>query len=337
MYFNGRFILNVADFAAQQGADFSQLVALSHLNAEALSNQECKVTPEVYNKVLEAALKMTGDPLLGLHIGQHMNLSAAGLVLQIAQTSQTVLEAMQYCCTFSNLACNALPLSLHEESDAYRVLLQPNPIWQNQCPQCVEQTIYGHLIFSIREFQSLTHSRFLPQKITLAFDVLEHHEALERAFRCAVIFNAEETALYFQKHHFSQKIKTSDYKLLQVLVEHAQRRTQELERSQQFHEKVQQSIVRLVQPTFPTVQQVAAHLNMSVRTFQRKLSREGYSYKGIIDQIRKDFAVKYLHDIHLTIAEIAYLLDYADASTFVRSFRRWFGQTPGEYRLGLSH
>ena len=34
----------------------------------------------------------------------------------------------------------------------------------------------------------------------------------------------------------------------------------------------------------------------------------------------------------VTLAEIAYLLGYADQSTFFRASHRWFDEAPGEYR-----
>jgi AraC-like DNA-binding protein len=37
----------------------------------------------------------------------------------------------------------------------------------------------------------------------------------------------------------------------------------------------------------------------------------------------------------LQISEIAYLLSYADASAFNRSFKRWTGKTPSEHRQAL--
>ena len=32
------------------------------------------------------------------------------------------------------------------------------------------------------------------------------------------------------------------------------------------------------------------------------------------------------------LGEVAYLLGHSDLSAFVRSFKRWTGTTPGEYR-----
>ena len=88
----------------------------------------------------------------------------------------------------------------------------------------------------------------------------------------------------------------------------------------------------MVKPQFPTVQQVADHLNVSVRTLQRKLKQEGFTFQEVMDQLRKDFAMDYLSRPELSVGEVAFLLSYAETSAFSRAFKRWTGMTPVEYR-----
>jgi AraC-like DNA-binding protein len=57
--------------------------------------------------------------------------------------------------------------------------------------------------------------------------------------------------------------------------------------------------------------------------------------QDLIDQERRDQAAKYLAEPGLQLSQIAGLLGYAEQSTLNRSVRRWFGQTPREYRAGL--
>jgi len=97
---------------------------------------------------------------------------------------------------------------------------------------------------------------------------------------------------------------------------------------------VKQVVVSLVDPAFPTIEQVAAHLNMSLRTLQRRLKTADSTYKQLLDDLRKDFALCYLRRPDLTIGEISYLLGYADNSVFTRSFKRWTGKSPQAYRGG---
>ncbi|MCP4755298.1 MAG: helix-turn-helix domain-containing protein [Proteobacteria bacterium] len=55
-------------------------------------------------------------------------------------------------------------------------------------------------------------------------------------------------------------------------------------------------------------------------------------YRKILDETSRRLAVSYLQDGELSIAEIAYLLGFSEPSAFHRSFKRWTGRTPTEYR-----
>ncbi|MDW7693527.1 AraC family transcriptional regulator ligand-binding domain-containing protein [Flammeovirgaceae bacterium SG7u.111] len=333
MHFNGRFVLNLAQFAAQQGADLEKLIALSGKPAKELYKEDCKLSAEEYNEVLKAAVEETNDELFGLHAGESLNLSAAGLIVQIAQTSQTVKQALEYCCEFANLGCSALPTLLSEEKDYFKLSLKPNPLWEKQAPISVIHTLYGYLAFTIREFQSLTFHKQTPKEIWLTFERPTNLAELERVLGTTSLkFGQKENALILSKRQVEEKVVTSDYELLKVLVNHAHDKQEKMHLENGFYEVVRRSVVNLIKPHFPTVEQVAGHLNLSVRTFQRKLKNEGYSYKKLIDELRKDFAIDYLANPELSIGDVAYLLSYADTSTFIRSFKRWTGKTPSEFR-----
>lgn len=68
---------------------------------------------------------------------------------------------------------------------------------------------------------------------------------------------------------------------------------------------------------------------------QRRLREEGLSFQEVLDDTRKDLAVRYLSKSVLSNAEVAYLLAYQDQSSFFRSFQRWTGTTPQKFRQSL--
>jgi len=76
----------------------------------------------------------------------------------------------------------------------------------------------------------------------------------------------------------------------------------------------------------------ARALGVSHRTFSRRLSEEGTSFRSILDDVRREFACALLQDRSSSIADIAFFLQYSEPAAFNRSFRRWTGRTPGEYR-----
>lgn len=82
----------------------------------------------------------------------------------------------------------------------------------------------------------------------------------------------------------------------------------------------------------PTQDVAASHFAMSVRTFIRKLKQEESSYQQLLDEVRKELVVWYLSNDDLSIEQVAYKVGYADTSNFSRVFRRWFDQTPSQFR-----
>ncbi|MEE9265906.1 MAG: helix-turn-helix transcriptional regulator, partial [Gammaproteobacteria bacterium] len=81
-----------------------------------------------------------------------------------------------------------------------------------------------------------------------------------------------------------------------------------------------------------TQNSVADALHMSLRTLQRRLNDEGTSYKGLLDETRRELAAHYMAETHRSINEITYLLGFSEPSNFSRAFRRWTGKSPSAYR-----
>lgn len=332
MTFRARFIANIIQFASQQGADRRILLQLADKTLEELNDDNLTFEAGIYNQIVEKAIELTGDAYLGLHLGEYLSLSAAGLIVQIVQSSGTVEEALRYIVQFANLGCQALPFQLREQSDEWELSMHPNPIWENQSPIAVRHTMDGSVLFTLREFHTLTRQKYYPNRIHFSYSRPKRFEEYERLFHCPVRFSQPYTALYLDKKQVAESIVTSDYHLLQILVDYANKKLETVTQKEGFAAIVKQSIINLVKPQFPTIEQVAANLNMSKRTLQRKLKAEGLTYKSVLDELRRQFALDYLKNKTLSVKEIAYLLDYGDASSFVRSFRRWEGLSPERYR-----
>ena len=77
---------------------------------------------------------------------------------------------------------------------------------------------------------------------------------------------------------------------------------------------------------------MAAQLCLGVRTLQLKLKEAGHTYQQLLDAVRSDLAQRHLRESHHSITDVAFLLGYSEPSVFVRSFKKWTGQTPGAFR-----
>ena len=85
------------------------------------------------------------------------------------------------------------------------------------------------------------------------------------------------------------------------------------------------------------VEDVGRSLAMSERTLARKLSDEGLNFTEILQQLRRDLAVRYLDDRKLHVSKIAWLLGFHEVSAFTHAFKRWTGKTPREMRTANAY
>ncbi len=332
MAFNGKFLVNLALFAAQRGVDIKEVLQHVTKPMEELCADDCMVSNPEYQAVIENAMRLTQDPHFGLHAGENLNLSAAGLIGQITQTCGSIQEALHYCCEFANLGCSVLPMRLMETKKGYEVRITPDPEWRSFSEETFRQTLDGVLAFTIRELESLSLYQPFPIVIHLPWKAEGSPSEYHRVLGEHIVFEKKDIAIHLSKEHVEQKIVNADYNLLRILVAHAQEKSDKLEGESGFSKIVKQSVLKLIKPDFPSLEQVAHHLNMSPRTLQRKLQMEGFSFQLMVNELRFEMAKEYLKNPELSIKEISYLLNYAEPSVFIRSFKALTGKTPNNFR-----
>lgn len=82
----------------------------------------------------------------------------------------------------------------------------------------------------------------------------------------------------------------------------------------------------------PRLKQAAAHLGISTRTIVRSLAQQETSFHKLVEEERKARALALIADHSLPLADVATALGFSDMSSFGRSFRNWFGDSPGNLR-----
>ncbi len=75
---------------------------------------------------------------------------------------------------------------------------------------------------------------------------------------------------------------------------------------------------------------VADIVGLTPRDLQRKLSLQGSSYRDMLNDARRDYALRQLRESDLSISDIARRLGYRETGHFTRAFKRWTGMTPSD-------
>ena len=85
-------------------------------------------------------------------------------------------------------------------------------------------------------------------------------------------------------------------------------------------------------PKLPNYEHIADALGLGTQTLRRRLAQEGCDYRQIKHELLRDLAIELLAEPDLDIKQIAYQLGFSEPSAFIRSFKKWTGSSPGEYR-----
>ncbi|MBQ4838013.1 AraC family transcriptional regulator [Pseudoalteromonas luteoviolacea] len=100
-------------------------------------------------------------------------------------------------------------------------------------------------------------------------------------------------------------------------------------------ERVRAVLVESLPAGHSDIEFVAQKLTMSKRTLQRKLTEEQTTFHRVLQDVRLQLAKHYLSRSHVSLSEIAFLLGYQEANSFIRAFTTWCGVSPGSYREQL--
>jgi len=89
------------------------------------------------------------------------------------------------------------------------------------------------------------------------------------------------------------------------------------------------------QRPLPTLETVAANLHLAPRTLIRRLRSLGTTYLAITDEFLRARSEELLANDRITIKEVAAALGFDNAANFGKTFKRWYGVSPGRYRANL--
>lgn len=277
--------------------------------------------------MLESATELTGDPYLGLRLGQRLGIESYGTLgfalMSCANLRESTMLMLRYGKVFFE------PLWEYETQDSGLLIWPSLLIRPPELRRLITELCFSQLSAIGR---SLHRGKLDGAQIYFDFPAPRSTGIYETIFGVEPTFDADRSQIFIPQDVLDTPVRTAS--LSEHLVFH--RQCEEMLRSLDSAEQTTADVRCLLMQSagqFHDITQVAERLNMSERTLRRRLAAESTSFRDILDEIRNLLAKEYLAKTELVIAEIAYLLDYEETGNFRRAFVRWNGITPSEYRL----
>ncbi|GAB3821623.1 AraC family transcriptional regulator [Pontibacter rugosus] len=313
----------------QQGQDVAAICEQIGLDQRLMQDVNARISVEMVQDLWNASIAATKDVDLALHVAEAINPTAMGTIAYVMMNAATLLESLQKLCKYQDIVCSAIQTSLEVRGQQAFVKLQVI----SHALQYPRNALDSELVTYKNAFAALLGQPVLFKQVLFSYSKPESTAEHERIFATAeLVFNAAESGLVFDAAYLKLPIVTANPELNQLFEKYAQEYLQKLYEPKTVRERVQREIAQLLKGEEPTVNIVAQRLAMSVRSLQTKLKEEGASYQVLLDEVRKEIAVKHLQDSQHTIADIAYLLGFTEPSAFSRSFKKWTGVPPVVYR-----
>lgn len=319
-------LVALPELIRQLGADPVPILADVGFDAGALSHPDNKVPYAAFVNVLGRAAEVTRCPHFGLLAGRMFRLAQLGALGELVRNSSTVGRALDALTVFQHINSQGglgFVLKRGDFVDFGYAMYHPSLVGAAQ--------MYDGVLASLMNFMmELCGPTWRPYEVFLSH-AKPHDIAQYRAFfRVVPRFDAELCALRFHARDLAQSVDGADPAKY--------RRAEQWARSAgppDFLQQVYRGVRRLMLENRHSGDDLAQSLAMHRRTLNRRLKAEGMTFQRVLDDVRFEVARDLLANSNIHLDDIAATLGYAAVTPFMRTFRRWSGTTPGQWRRSV--
>lgn len=307
----------------QLGGDAEAVLVGAGLDISALSHPDNRIPYAALATVLDMAARNTGCAHLGLLAGRLFHLSDMGLVGELVRNSPTVGAALEALTVYQHLNSEgglAFLLKRGDYVDLGYATYHPAALGFAHMHDAA-------LAIGMNIMLELCGPTWKPYEVFLPH-AKPHDVAQHRAFfKVVPRFDAESSVLRFPARDLARKVTDADPQ--------AYRRCEQAARgagAPEFMQQVYRGLRRLMLENRHSGDDLAQLLSLHRRTLNRRLKAEGTTFQRVLDEVRFEIAQDLLRNSNVHLDDIAATLGYAAVTPFMRTFRRWSGTTPGQWR-----
>jgi len=307
--------------AVSHGASLQALCQRMGIDPHLLTDAEKHMDWEAAARFWDAAVEMTGDEQLGLHMGLHVGASSFGVLGYLSLSCRTLEEALQAIVRFNDTLSTIFKYKLEFSEGLVHVCFEPLPLYEKMYPESARQAVEISASSFAMQMNRLTGKNLRPVVVELVYPKRAPEE-YERVLRAPVKFNARRSAITITQEQYKAPILSHDKSLFALFNAMLVKKQNALSGENTLSEKIRSLLLFDFNGQVPALEIMASHLSLTSRTLQRKLTEEGTSYRALSHQLRKELATEMLNT-NLKKQEIASLLGYTDDSTLRRQVKAW--------------
>src|SRR5215813_10453299 len=310
------------------GVPVAPLLRRAGLTPEVIADPEERLSVRSQVALLDEAAIALKDDRLGFTLARDFEPRELGLLYYVMASSQTLGYALKRGARYSQITNEALVVR-YREGNRLIICLSYSGV-----PRHSERHQMEFCMFAVlRICRMLTGQNLVPQYFSIAHYRSGDTSEMARFVGTKVEFGADKDEFALNVDTRELPLIHADSYLNDLLLKYCEAALADRSGDMsQLRTRVENAISSVLPHGKVRVEDVARGLRMSKRTLARRLSDEGLNYTEILQQLRRDLAVRYLDDRRLHVSKIAWLLGFHEVSAFTHAFKRWTGKTPSQMR-----
>lgn len=326
-----RFLLRALDDASGSPEAGDLTLAKVGLSRTKVASDDVTLAENAEPMLLRHACEVLGDNSFGVRAGQRYN-DYTTLTAYISKYSRNLQEAIENSAKYYTMLDPTFGLALRVSSNSASFEIEFADPSITKFHRFIEFMMFS----ALGRMRTITGVEFYPLQMRMIHRARDVAADIEKLAGFPVVFGAERCEILMSRSTLELPIPTYDPSLRDHLKQYGnQLKSAKRPEANDLRSRVEGILAANLPGRVVAGEDVAANLGMSRRTFARRLSEQGLSYREIVDAMRCDLACTYLKD-GFHIAEIAFYLDYADQAAFSTAFKRWTGESPSAYRSRMS-
>jgi AraC-like DNA-binding protein len=282
---------------------------------------------ERVGELLQASAIRSGNESFGLCMAESRMLSNLGAVGMLIRDQATLRDSLDLLVRYQVLLNGSLSLMIESHAD---VVVLREEVKPGNPQQPTRQRIELALGVMLRLMRQFLGANWQPRRVCFEHpaprDVSVHH----RLFGYRVEFNADINCIVCAKTDLDARNPSAD----PAMARYAQQLLDASTKLQRptMVEDVRRATLLLLPSGRCTIEQVAEHLGAACRTVQRGLAEQGQSFSSMVNEIRKELAMRHVIESDRPLTEVAMLLGFSAPSAFSRWYHGQFGCSAKESR-----
>jgi AraC-like DNA-binding protein len=281
-------------------------------------------------RMLDEAIRVTGDPAIGLHAAACVEPADRDVLELAARSAETLRGALECTIRYYRLMTDEAVFSLELEAEQ-AALCRRSRDGSPSYPIATDFSLVS-LVGFLRRGATIDESRC---GLEFEYPRPSYAEEYHRHFRGTLRFLAGRNAFVFPRAFLDSPMQAASPVLAKAFALRADQLLARLSEEDTLAERVRTLTAQHLRSGQLTMHWIARSLGLSSPTLRRRLEAEQVTYSAIVDEVRRQLAERELGGKR-SVSEITFYLGFSSVSAFDRAFRRWYGILPTEYRTRKS-